>query len=473
MIKCPNCTGEMEFDVNAQEVKCSYCGSTFNPKDLINDVKMSDEKEEVKLDDTGKNVITGNSYRCTQCGAELMTFDDTAVTFCSYCGSQAMIESRMIKQNAPDYIIPFKKNKEECINNYKKKLNKSLFAPKFMQEENVVDKFRGIFMPYVIYKFSHHGKINCKGESYSHRQGDYIIYNQYNIHADVDAEYDGQSYDLISHYYDKFSHAIPYNFKEKEDFNPNYLVGFYADKSDVDKEAYKKEALSIAEEDLTTRLRNVRQFRTFGCSNPHVGLNLEEAKVGMFPVYFLAIRNKTNDKVNYAIVNGQTGEVAADIPVSFTKYVLVSLAIAIIIFLAINHFVVLQPKVTAAIAVACAAVAFIVSICQVEAINSSYSHENDIGYQTKVNEEKTDKKNKPKKVKEVRLFRYIYKEIIAIAIPLFALITRTVLDHVYYISAIVSIIIVIISFRDLIKEHNLLVSNKLPQLEKRGGDISE
>ena len=50
---------------------------------------MSEENEAV-------STYEGKSYSCSQCGAQLMTFDETAITFCSYCGSQAMIESKMM-----------------------------------------------------------------------------------------------------------------------------------------------------------------------------------------------------------------------------------------------------------------------------------------------------------------------------------------------------------------------------------------
>ena len=46
-------------------------------------------------------------------------------------------------------------------------------------------------------------------------------------------------------------------------------------------------------------------------------------------------------------------------------------------------------------------------------------------------------------------------------------------DEYYYGAAIISLVLVVISFKDLVKEHNILSSNKLPQLEKRGGDESE
>ena len=60
-----------------------------------------------------KETYEGKGYTCSQCGATLLTFDETAITFCSYCGSQAMIEEKMIKRNHPEFIIPFKKNTNE------------------------------------------------------------------------------------------------------------------------------------------------------------------------------------------------------------------------------------------------------------------------------------------------------------------------------------------------------------------------
>ena len=44
-------------------------------------------------------------------------------------------------------------------------------------------------------------------------------------------------------------------------------------------------------------------------------------------------------------------------------------------------------------------------------------------------------------------------------------------DKYYYGASILSLLLVVLSFYDLVKEHNLMVSNKLPQLETRGGDI--
>jgi hypothetical protein len=60
-------------------------------------------------------------------------------------------------------------------------------------------------MPYEIYDIESHDNFEATGEKYSHRAGDYIIYNVYKITGKLDANYDGLSYDLSSSYSDDVS----------------------------------------------------------------------------------------------------------------------------------------------------------------------------------------------------------------------------------------------------------------------------
>ena len=68
---------------------------------------------------------------------------------------------------------------------------------------------------------------------------------------------------MISNFYDKFSHAIPHNFKEAEQFNINYLTGFYADKGDVDTSTYENNAEFIATIDSFNYLSKVKTYRNY------------------------------------------------------------------------------------------------------------------------------------------------------------------------------------------------------------------
>ena len=452
MIKCPNCTGELKLDPKATKVKCEYCGSIFDPKELKTTVKTTKEVE----------TIEGKSYTCSQCGAAVMTFDDTAVTFCSYCGSQAMIEQNMAKQNKPDWIIPFKKDKNDCISAYKSVLNRALFTPNSLKDTAVLEKFRGIYMPYCVYDLESKGNNTFEGSKYSHRSGDYQIYNDYKIHADIDSSCSGISYDMSSSFYDDYSQSIPFNSKEKEEFNVNYLPGFYADKPDVPLETYDKIARNFAMGESKKYLVKEKQFRKYGCYNPMVSYEVKSRSVALYPLYFLAIRDKKEKNVYYAIVNGQTGKVAADLPVSFPKYIIASLILSVVIFIIINFNLVVNPINLCIFAGVMAFISLAMSISQLSAIEKKKNHSSDEGYMSKM-------ENRKKKEK-VHGFKYIYKQIIAMILPLIFVFSSVADDTYFYGSAIVSLILVLLSFRSLVQEHNILVSNKLPQLEKRGGD---
>lgn len=470
MAKCPHCGAEFSFNAKTQKVHCEYCGSEFNPQELETKTKSAKAKEDE---------LKGKSYTCTQCGATLMTFDETAITFCSYCGSQNMIEDKMMHQTAPEFIIPFSKTQDECVANYKKKINSFLFCPSYMKSDVVVKKFRGIYMPYGIYRLTYDGDCINKGKKYNHRSGDYIYYDDYDIHADVKASYDGISYDLVSKYYDDYSHAIPFNYKEAVPFNSNYLSGFYADTKDVDIGTYSSNAIEIGSDDSTHYLRKNHTYAKYDCSHPKVNFHVGEKKVAMFPVYFLAIRDKADKNIHYAVINGQTGKVAMDLPIDFWKYILCSVILAIPIYFGLMILPVVLPFVINIFSIIAAIIAFFMCYSQAAGCQARETRYYDKGVlnalkQTQTEEEhKQFKKDQKKKKKPVLKFSYIWKYLAAIGISLVPIFLKPVNDMYYYGAAMISLILILWSFYELIQLHNRLVSTPIPQLEKRGGDEHE
>jgi len=67
-------------------------------------------------------------------------------------------------------------------------------------------------------------------------------------------------------------------------------------------------------------------------------------------------------------------------------------------------------------------------------------------------------------------FPVLIKPISAIVISVIILLFNPVSDLYYYGGAILCMIMIGISFIDIIKSHNMLTTRKLPHLGKRGGD---
>ncbi|MBR1817867.1 MAG: hypothetical protein IJ772_03360, partial [Bacilli bacterium] len=486
--------------------------NTIKPEEFTRDVKAA--REEGKL------------YKCTSCGGELLSFDETAVTFCSYCGQQTMIESQLIEKNNPDFIIPFQKEKEECIDAYKKYVSKAIFAPSSMKSEMTLQKLRGIYMPYAIYHFGHEGNTTNSGRKYSHRSGDYVYYDLYSIDADVNADYNGISYDLLSKFQDRFSQAIPFDYTKAIPYSTNYIAGFYADSLDMGKDTYVSPAQSIVEKDASSKMFKNKQIRKYGCTNPTVPLQLKESKVGMFPVYFLSMLDKTGKNISYAVINGQTGKVVADLPIDFKKYILGSLILTVPFFFLLNSFFVFTPTVVLIFGIILGAISLFISLSQLKELElrengiekqepnqkensiietiipyvflltsifglilgitmktivgfilflsffgASVYSKNAFIKSPKNNQKTTDQKKKTEKNKP--MIKYIFKPILGIIMGIGVLVINFVNDIYYYGAALGILALIIWSFYDLVVEHNLLTKNKLPQLEKRGGRENE
>ena len=191
-------------------------------------------------------------------------------------------------------------------------------------------------MPYWMYSFERNGDVSATASKYSRRIGDYVYYRDYRITSTVKAKSSGISHDATSNFSDSLSEAIaPYSIKDKKEFSPTYLSGFYADSEDVEKGTYYDETKEVVEKQASKELAKDSVFSKYN-AKPHVGMVLETTELGLFPVYFLATKNKTGDRISYAVVNGQTGKVAAEIPIDFKKYIITSLILAIPIFILLN-----------------------------------------------------------------------------------------------------------------------------------------
>lgn len=375
MYECPNCGSNLKFDIASQQMLCSYCSTTVDPYSIQSD---HDAEESREYDVT--------IFTCSQCGAELLSEDTTAATFCSFCGSTAILDSRIGKGHRPVHIIPFSKTKEDCKASYAKMMRRAIFAPKELKDEENIEKFRGIYMPYWVYSFEKKGQITFRG-SESRQKGDYLITKHYDIVSDVDAAYEGISYDAAASFSDDLSGAIsPYDMKSGKPFTPSYLSGFYADVSDVDSSVYEQEAEELAVEDCFSKLANDSICSRYHVKDQKNAYSLRNAlrpkctaaESAMFPVWFLSYRK--GDRVAYAVVNGQTGKAAADLPVDRRKYVIGSLLLAIPLFIILNLRFTIRPNVALILSALLAFVCALISFSQMSRIREKETRENDRGY---------------------------------------------------------------------------------------------
>ena len=303
MYECPNCGGQLRFDIEKQKLLCDNCSSEFAP-----DTEMIQENAG-ETDEFGAQV-----FECPNCGAKMITTNVNVVSFCSYCGTSAVIPGRIANEKKPAYILPFKKTKEDCIKEYKAHVRRSVFAPKEFRDPKFLDTFRGIYMPYWLYDFRYTNTANVEVYQ-SSRSGDYILTDYYDMQAPLDAEYTGLAYDASAAFNDITSNGIlPWNEEEIKPFSPGYMCGFYADTEDVPKEVYEQDAGEIAAGNVFDSIRKTADKDGYDMEEPstsqgkvwHLGGCQVRARRALLPVWFLTWRRK--DRVAYAVMNGENGK---------------------------------------------------------------------------------------------------------------------------------------------------------------------
>ena len=101
-MKCPNCGGELIFDPKSQKYKCEYCGSDFALDEIGTEEAATQAVSEVvqEREGTSDNHTQQRTagaedaavlYTCPSCGAQIVTDQTTAATFCYYCHNPVLL----------------------------------------------------------------------------------------------------------------------------------------------------------------------------------------------------------------------------------------------------------------------------------------------------------------------------------------------------------------------------------------------
>ena len=342
MISCPGCGAGMRFDIESQMMKCNHCGQMLLP----------DYFESMTKDAEESRFFDATIYTCAGCGAELMTAETTEATaYCPWCGNTSVLFGRLRSIKYPKYIIPFGLTKEECKQAYLREAKRAIFTPYKYKKAEFVDSFRGIYMPYWSYRVEQKGIAHVKAESKPEQDGPENIVKEYEVNCKIDMAYDGYTHDASTAFDDEISECLePFDLQNRKLFTPGYLSGFYADVADENEQKYRDDAVSYFEKKTAEKLINGKDSITtkkgtlYPTGIQDVSIPTTEITIDQVlqPVWFMSYRK--GDRITYAAVNGQTGKVVADFPISPLRFLLAVLLSTAVLFVGLNLVFTLKPE---------------------------------------------------------------------------------------------------------------------------------
>lgn len=343
--KCRNCGADMAYDVTSGKLHCKSCGRNDDIKNMpIPDIPEGDAKEDpfvtpfnasdipdeasfdyVEQDQYIKRFFREgevNQYHCNNCGAVILTDQDTSATTCSFCGAATVLGDRLSGEYAPAKVIPFKIGKEKAQQSFISWCKKGLLTPKDFMTSERIKSITGIYIPFWLYD------LNVKGDAdatctkvRSYTRGDYIYTetNYFHVYRKVDLNYLKVPVDASEKMADDLMDKLePFDYTELKDFNMPYLAGYIAEKYNyTDSQLLprvKQRIKQYADQYISSTIQG---YTTTRYNRKTSDIRQRNAYYTLLPIWMVCYDYKDSEHV--FAMNGQTGKIVGKPPLSKWK----------------------------------------------------------------------------------------------------------------------------------------------------------
>ncbi len=332
-LKCPGCGASLPYNAERRLWKCERCGSEYDRQQIIQitqqksdsdiDINRPDYQQDSPASDYGGPQPVLNIYKCNSCGGEMVADENTASTFCPYCGNTNILKSRLEGEFRPKYVIPFCQTKDDAVAGYVALRKGRFLAPSEFGSASNIEKLAGVYIPFWLYKGRSFGHVS--GDRHvktTWRSGDYIV-TKTDVYFELregSEAFDKVPADGSRKFDDDLMDSVePFNFSKLEPFNYSYLSGFLAEKFDVSPDENRPRAIlrmnnSLRQDIYSTISGSLVSAReNFHC-------NIHDIEYALLPVWMMNVF--VDGKPHTFAMNGQTGQTVGNVPVDTFKMIM-------------------------------------------------------------------------------------------------------------------------------------------------------
>lgn len=319
----------LTFSANEGVLKCNACGNSF-PVETVKALYDSEQKKtEFNWGDYKKNLDQSeklentNLYICRSCGAAIETDATTVATHCPYCDNVVVLSDKVEGGLRPNVIIPFKIDKKGLNDSINKYISGKKLLPNDFFDNRKISKIQGVYVPFWLFDAGLDGSMSMNAtriRHYSDSNYNYTETSHYLIEVDGEMRFEKVPVDGSIKMDDDLMDSIePFNYSQLVDFDSAYLSGFLADRFDNDPDESLPRASNRM---LNSAVKTVKSLvdKDYGSTSLRTnGMQIKGASVkyALLPVYLLNM--EYNGKKYRFAVNGQTGKIVGELPISKAK----------------------------------------------------------------------------------------------------------------------------------------------------------
>lgn len=344
---CPACGAEAVWSPAKQMLVCPYC-NTVSPLELKTDgsgIQENDLLEALQSlpeDEKGWDTVR-KTVRCQSCHA-ISVFDPAHVgQNCSFCGSPALIPEDDIKAPVrPSSLLQFVVADTKVREDIRQWYGSHWFAPNKLGTKALTDTLRGLYLPYWTFDAQVHADWSADSGDYYYVEDSKGNREQrvrwYPSSGSVDNFFDDTLVPASKGVHEALLSGIaPFPTTEKlVPYDPGYLTGWVVEQYQID----LRGAAKASRDAMENTMRSLCSQQVPGDTQRNLQVATEYSgqtfKHVLLPVWLLTY---TYGSKSYQVaVNGYTGKISGEYPISWVKVFIVTVLvlIAILIFFSLQ-----------------------------------------------------------------------------------------------------------------------------------------
>jgi DNA-directed RNA polymerase subunit RPC12/RpoP len=340
---CQQCGAQLSFEPGTVNLKCDYCG-------FANHIPQSEEEiEELDFHEYANKAMEEavddgqQTVKCSACAAEFTAPAKAVSDICAFCGSNVIIPVPAEARIHPKSLLPFKLKSNEAREAYKKWLQKLWLAPNTLKRFALSEGgLTGMYVPYWTFDSDTTSwYTGMRGEHYWVTE----TYRDSNGNTQTRQVRKTRWYPASGVVWNSFddllvlgSHHIPpkhgramknWDLDQLVPYSDEFLSGFRTQRYEIELESGFEEAKTMMLPQIHSSIRldiggDEQQITSVKTQYDNITF-----KHILLPIWLGSYRYR--QKSYTFLVNGRTGEVAGDAPISWWKVAgLVLLAVVVI-----------------------------------------------------------------------------------------------------------------------------------------------
>lgn len=342
-LPCPSCGSHLHYSAAEQKIVCDYCGyqeEIDQSTDKI--VEQSLAEAASKLSDYIPEKAGKKVFDCQNCGAKFMVESDRPAVNCGFCGSRNInLEAYQHQYIQPVGIIPFYVSREEAEKKFAAWVARGRFHPSKLKKLANPEYFHGIYIPF--WTYDAHTSSDWRGDAGFYYYEDRKVMRNGKVETQrVQKVRWKHRSGHLNHFFDdilvvasrgvdksQLNRVMPYRLEELVNFDPRLTIGWESEIYELEVDHGYAEADAI----MDSRIRQMCSAQLGGDTQRNLRISSQKHgqtfKHIILPLWICSYNY--NNKQYHFLINGQSGKVNGQKPVSWVKILLLVLLIGLLI----------------------------------------------------------------------------------------------------------------------------------------------